>query len=103
MSSKMVKRQYELSFDVPFKQSVDVNSKPLRYAVYDDEFYIAMTHNTADGSIRLVNAPKGCQWEMVQPDPDDDVAAFAGSLGKSESGGSDLGKHFAEWIVISCK
>ncbi len=103
VAATLKKRKFLLTFDVPLKEAVEVNEKPLRYAIYDDEFYIAMNHDNADGSISLSNAPAGCKWDLRTPDPDEDVAAFASSLDKTESGGSDLGINFAEWVAITCK
>lgn len=103
ISARMIKRQLSITFEVPFQNPVSVKEKPLRYAIYDDEFYIAMQHADADEAMKMVNAPKGCDWELRAPTPDEDVAAFAQSLDKSQSGGTDLGQNFAEWVSISCK
>ena len=75
----------------------------MRYAVYDPEFYIAMEHKDAGQGVILENAPKGCDWDLGAPNPSEELEEFANSLGKDESGGSDLGASFAEWVSISCK
>lgn len=90
---------FELSFATPVRPTTD---KPLRYAIYDDEFYIAMTHDAQADAIVLEGAPAGCTSELTEPDPGEDLQAFASSLGKDDSGGPDLGAAFAEWVSISC-
>ena len=97
-------RQLDLTFDLQFETPVTVTTdKPVRYAVYDDEFYIAMNHEKGIQGVSLQGAQAGCKAELTEPDPDDDLAAFAASLGKEESGGPNLGLAFAEWVAISCR
>ncbi len=103
VSATLDKRQFNAVFDVPFKAALDVKKKPLRYAIYDDEFYIAMLHKEGKEAVQLASPAQGCAWDLRAADPDDDVVAFAGSLDKTQSGGSDLGKNFAEWVSVSCK
>lgn len=103
VAARMVGRQLEISFDVPFKKPVAVGEKALRYAIYDDEFYIAMNYDPDDVQITMKNAPKGCAAAFQEADPQEDIIAFASSLDKSESGGSGLGLNFAEWVEVTCK
>ncbi len=95
-------RQLKVSFRVPFKKPISVSEKPLRFAVYDGEFYIAFNLETEGDVLRLMNANPECKGAMTPADPDDSLAAFAASLDKTESGGNDLGRHFAEWIEVKC-
>jgi len=96
-------QQLVVTFDLPFAKPVDPKKKALRYAIYDDEFYIAMTHDPEAKAVELVNAPKNCKYDLEEPAPSDDIAEFAASLGKNDSGGSGLGVQFAEWVAITCK
>ncbi|MGI9354830.1 MAG: DUF1007 family protein [Rhizobiaceae bacterium] len=96
-------QQLVVTFDLPFAQPIDPKKKAIRYAVYDDEFYIAMTHDPDAKAVELVNAPSNCKFDLEEPDPDEDIAEFAASLGKNDSGGSGLGVQFAEWVSITCK
>jgi len=103
VDAKLAKRQFSMTFSVAFKEPYSLKSGAFSYAIYDDEFYIAMMHADAEKALKLSNAPKGCKWNLREPDPDEDVTAFASSLGRNESGGSDLGAEFAEWVSITCK
>lgn len=102
IAASMEGRQLRLNFELSFTKPYSLNKNPLNYSVYDDEFYIAMQHEDGDNSYQPANAPGGCRTELIPPDPSDEISEFASSLGKSESGGTDLGKNFAEWISITC-
>ena len=102
IASELHDQQLSVTFDLPFTKPVDPKKKMLRYAVYDDEFYIAMTHDPAADAVQLVNAPNGCKFDLQEPDPSEDLAEFAASLGREESTGGGLGVHFAEWVNIKC-
>ena len=103
LGAEMVKREFSMTFEVPFKTPLNVSAKPLRYGVFDDEYYISMLHDDKGKSVQLVGAPSNCKWDMEAPDPDQDMAAFAQSLDKTQSSGGGLGEYFAEWVTISCK
>ena len=92
-----------LKFTTKLQNPVSIQQNALKYAFYDPTFYIEMLHVEGDKPITLVNAPKGCGWELEPPDPNPDLAAYALSLGVNESGGTSLGQHFAEWATIKCK
>ena len=104
VKAAMQGRQFDMTFDVTFDAPVSpTKDKPLRYAIYDDEFYIAMTHDGGLSGVTLADAPEGCGAQLVEPDPDEDLEAFAASLGRDESGGPNLGAAFAEWVGIECR
>lgn len=92
----------QLDFDVPFTKPIKVQETAFRYAIFDPSFYIAMHHFDDDDAVKLINAPDGCKVNINPADPDPDMAAFAASLGQSESGGDGLGIHFAEWVDVQC-
>ena len=102
LAATMVKRQFKIEFLVPFEKAVDLKGQKMTYGIYDDEFYIAMHHSIKDDAVKLIGADKGCDFELIPPDPSEELKSFASSLGKSESGGSDLGYNFAEWVVVTC-
>lgn len=103
IAASMQGRQLLINFEVAFKTAIDLNGKHLRYAVYDGEYYIAMTHSADPKAVQLNNAPAGCDWNLDLPKPDQDLTAFASALGVDETGGSNLGAAFAEWVTISCR
>ena len=103
ISAKMEGRQVAIKFELALETPLDLSGKEVRYGIYDDEFYIAMNHDPDDVPVMLSNAPKGCSWNLDPASPDESTVAYAGSLGKDQSGGSDLGIQFAEWVTLSCK
>ena len=102
LSSNMVDGKLEISFTIPFREPVDLSTKPLVFAIYDDEFYIAMNHDPDKNSQILPTDMAQCKVDIQIPNPDEDLTAYANSLGKSESADFSLGDSFAEWVSISC-
>jgi len=100
--AEMQKRELFIRFEVPFETPLELKAKPLIYAIYDGEFYIAMNHSLDNDAVQLVNAPSNCKFEIELPDPSDETKNRARSLDKTQSGGSELGVNFAEWVKISC-
>lgn len=96
-------RQLQLRFQLPFKKPLVLQDKPVKFAIYDDEFYIAMNHEEKSVGKVIPASLKGCSADLSFPDPDEELVAFASSLGKEESSGGGLGASFAEWMTISCK
>lgn len=103
ISAVMEGRQIVVQFELRLEKPVDLFKHEVRYGIYDDEFYIAMNHDPDVTPITLSNAPKGCAFNLEPASPDPAMVAYASSLGKDESGGSDLGIQFAEWVTLSCK
>lgn len=92
----------ELDFTVPFIEPVKVQEKPLRYAIFDPTFYVAMHHFDDDNAVTLSGNSTGCSALVNAADPDPDMSEFAASLDQSQDGGDGLGIHFAEWVDIQC-
>lgn len=102
MESVMVDRQLRLKFFVPFQEPVALDKAPLRFSIYDDEFYIAMNFEPKAND-RIVPASVGnCSAKVDLADPDEDTMAFASSLDRNQSSGGGLGAAFAEWVTIQC-
>ena len=51
----------------------------------------------------LRGAPRGCRREIIEPDPPEDLTAFAASLDQNAESDDGLGIHFAERAVIECR
>lgn len=92
----------ELDFTIPFAAPVKVQEKPLRYAIFDPTFYVAMHHFSDEKAVTLSGNAQGCTALVNAADPDPDMSDFAASLDQSESAGDGLGIHFAEWVDIKC-
>lgn len=102
LHSKMIDGRVEISFHIPFQEVIDVSTKPFRFAIYDDEFYIAMNHDLTKKDQILPPDMAHCEVDIQLPNPDEDLVAYANSLGKQDSAGYSLGESFAEWVSIAC-
>lgn len=102
LESVMVDRQLRLKFYVPFQAPVSLDKAPLRFSIYDDEFYIAMNFEPK-ATDRIVPASvDNCAAKVDLAEPDEDTMAFASSLDRNQSSGGGLGAAFAEWVTIQC-
>lgn len=102
-SVELVGRRLSLNFEVVFNEPVDIATAPLAYAVYEPTYYIAVNHQPKQDAVTLVGAPQECGWSLEEPDPDEDLTAFALALDKTQSAGDGLGVNFAEWVTVRCK
>ena len=98
----MLDRKLNIAFKLPFIETVDLSKQQLRFAVYDDEFYIAMNFDPKGLAKTIPASMPACSASMEAPTPDEELVAFASSLGKSESSGGGLGASFAEWVTLKC-
>lgn len=89
-----------LNFSVPFASAVDPVARDIRYAVYDPTYYIEILY--AEEGRKASVSGRSCETVVVAANPTFEQAAFAASLDQTESGGSDLGAVFAEWVELSC-
>lgn len=103
IGAELLDRKLNLAFQLPFAEPVDLTKNKLRFAIYDDEFYIAMNFEPKGIAKTMPKELKDCSASLEAASPDDEVVAFASSLGKSESSGGGLGASFAEWMTLSCK
>ncbi|MEP0942494.1 MAG: DUF1007 family protein [Rhizobiaceae bacterium] len=102
LAATLKERQLQLSFYVPFKAAVSLEKTPLRFSIYDDEFYIAMNFEPKSYGKIVPATIDNCTAGVDLADPDEDVMAFASSLGRDENSGGGLGASFAEWVTIKC-
>ena len=103
LESVMVDRQLRLKFYVPFQEPVSLDEAPMRFSIYDDEFYIAMNFEPKANDRIVPASVDNCSATVDLADPDDDLVAFASSLDRTQSSGGGLGAAFAEWVTIKCK
>ena len=102
LESVMVDRQLRLKFYVPFQEPVSLDKAPLRFSIYDDEFYIAMNFEPKANDKIVPASVDNCTAKVDLADPDDELVAFASSLDRTQSAGGGLGAAFAEWVTIKC-
>ncbi len=102
ISAGIVADQLSIVFDLALAEPLDLTGRSIRFAIYDGSFYTAMNFQVDGDAVTLTNAPKGCSTDLEIPEPEEDIMAFANSLSQSESGGDDLGRAFAETVIIKC-
>lgn len=97
-----------LAFTLPLAEPLDALAQPFTYAIYDPTFFIEILHAkedpvgfgvTGDAPGDLANA---CRFTLLPPNPDASTMAFASSLDRTQSGGDDLGRSFAEQVTVRC-
>ena len=83
---------------------IDPKNQKFVYSVYDPTYYIEILHVEKEPAFELVGI-KGdsCVGNLISANPDEEMRTFAASLDKTQSGGNQLGKLFAEKIVLQCK
>ena len=101
-SSVVINDRLQMSFTTPFEQPINPRADDVTYAIFDPSYYVEMLHAESDQAIMLEGAPEDCAYELTKPNPDPEIAAYAASLGKEESGGNSLGVTFAERVRLTC-
>jgi len=102
LSVDLKSRRLSLNLEVVFAEPYDASQTPLRYALYEPTYYIAVNHVQGASAVTLDNAPEGCRSSLQEPDPGEDLTAFALALDKTQSAGDGLGVNFAEWVTVTC-
>jgi ABC-type uncharacterized transport system substrate-binding protein len=95
-----------LYFTMPFDQPVLADAEGLKFAVYDDSFFIAFDLVEKD-PVKLAGAPDGCAANVEVPKEDLDQLqalndAFGGQLtaGNANQG---MGLGYAKTVSLGCK
>lgn len=91
-----------LTFTVAPAAPVPVTGRALTYRVFDPSYYISIAHPSV-AAIALAGAGAGtCAVTLVPPNPPADAVLLAASLDITQSGGTGLGRLFAERADITC-
>lgn len=90
-----------MTFTVPFVQPLSPADGPIRYRVYDPEFYVEMRHMD-DGPIHLAGDLASCRATVVDGEPSIEQTLFAASLDATVSPGFNLGEAFAQTATVDC-
>ncbi|MEH6476880.1 MAG: DUF1007 family protein [Sneathiella sp.] len=102
MSTRMAEGRLEMTFVTTFSKPVSQPGDQFSYSIFDPTFYIEMLHSETEKPVRLVGAPEGCDYALLQPNPDPNAVAQAAMLGASERGETGLGLFFAERVSLTC-
>ena len=90
-----------MTFTVPFEQSLSPADGPIRYRVYDPEFYVEMRH-IEDEPIHLSGELSECRTTIVDGEPSVEQTLFAASLDIGVAPGFNLGEVFAQTATLDC-
>ncbi|HAA92715.1 MAG: hypothetical protein CMM48_13470 [Rhodospirillaceae bacterium] len=91
-------------FTIEFEKPVNPKRQNFVYAVYDPTYYIEILHVEKKPAFTLAGiAPNQCLGRLIKPNPDAEARMFAAALDKTQSGGNDLGRLFAEKVALQCK
>ena len=95
--------QLKLDFTLPLTHAQDLTQAQLDYAIYDNTYYIDMSHHAPDAiQLEGPGAPH-CQATYHTPHPSDNDIAYASNLDINQQGDEGLGEVFAEWISLHCQ
>lgn len=97
----MEDRQLRFRFRLQLHEAVDPRGRTLRYAVFDPTYFIEILHD-GQSPPRLELSTGPCRMEIVKPRPDPRIVARALALDFNQTGGADLGHHFAERVTVHC-
>ena len=92
-----------LKFVVPLVEPIDPRDALVSYAIYDPSYYVEMVHMEGEPIMLAGSAADGCSAIASAADPTFEAVALAAALDKSQSGPTDLGAMFAEWVHVNCE
>jgi len=96
-------RRLELTFTVDLDAPVDLTQWPLRYAVFDPDYFIEILHEKDTGILMTGKPPATCTTQMERPTPTFEMISLAASLDSMDQGPDTLGAAFAENVTIDCR
>ena len=102
VGTRVTRDQLELTFRLDLDQPLELRGGRFEYSVFDPTYYIEILHSRRHLP-ELRGAPRGCRREIIEPDPPEDLTAFAASLDRNAQSDEGLGIHFAERAVIECR
>ena len=96
-------QRLELTFTVDLETAVDVSQWPVRYSVYDPDYFIEMLHEKDTGVLMTGKPPATCSTDLERPTPTFEMISLAAALDRMDQGPESLGAAFAENVTIDCR
>ena len=93
-----------LTFTLPLAEPQPLAGQTYTFSTFDPTYFVDM-HYEQDGDASLpADVPQGCRLNVLTPKPNEDLAAYALSLDKADAPPEDmdLGKQFAQQVIIKC-
>lgn len=100
--TKMRGERLWLKFTVPLVEPIDPRQQVVSYSIYDPSYYIEMIHMEGEPIMLAGSAPVDCSALTKAPDPTFEAVALASALDRTQTGPSNLGALFAEWVHVTC-
>lgn len=98
----LVGAQLAMVFTVPLVEPVDPRRIAFNYSIHDPTYFIEVLHVEESPVLMEGGVPEGCAAVITPPNPDPEVVTLAQALDRTQSAGTGLGGHFAEWVEIAC-
>lgn len=100
-------KQIVMEFTLPLETPLSLQGKGAAYRIYDPTYYIDMGHEK-DHGLQLVaektgNVMKNCTGIIEHPKVAEEMVLSAAALDKNATAPQDLGYHFSEKAVLTCK
>lgn len=102
-SYSLFQGQLRLDFTLPLAKAVDLTRQTLDYAIYDNTYYIDMSHHAPDAIQLEGPGASRCKAIYHVPQPSAKDIEYASSLDINQQGDEGLGEVFAEWISLHCQ
>ena len=96
-------QRLELAFTADLETPVNLREAPLRYAVFDPEYYIEMLHVPDTGTLMTGAPPETCTMEIARPAPTFEMLSLAAAVETMQEDAPPLGESFAEKVTIDCR
>ena len=97
----LTQRRLQLRFGLPIDGPRPDSRKPLTYRVYDPTYWIEILHDPGD--VIHLEGGEGCSAHLRPPRPEAWLVAYAATLNRDQRAPiDDLGRPFAEVVVIEC-
>ncbi len=91
-----------LRFVVELDEPVDPNAQIVSYSIYDPSYYIEMVHLEGEPVMLRGGQTGSCMALTRSADPTFEAIALAAAIDRTQTGPSDLGAMFAEWVHVTC-
>ena len=98
------KAVFGVKLTLDLSQPIDPKKISSHIPVYDPTYYIEILHVEKQPAFELVGLKNdNCIGRLIKANPDEEIRTFAASLDKTQSGGKELGRLFADRVVLQCK
>lgn len=98
VKSSLVGHRINLSFTIMLDTPVNPHKKNVNIRVYDPTYYTEMKQRV----ISFSGNPTSCATRLIRPQPESTLITMAGALDKQATAPENLGRAFADRVLIIC-